>query len=383
MSSTGSRIVKIILPILVIGISIAAGKILFATAPEAERKSPKPSIPMVEVSTIKYIDYPLTLQSRGNITPQTQGELVAEVNGRILKTSPNFKPGGTFDHDEVLIELDPVDYRHAITIAEAELAQANLALEKTRAEAKQAEENWKKLALSQPPTALTLHRPQLQQAEANHAAAQAKLEQSRRDLQRTTIRAPYAGRILEKRVEVGQYITRGAALATLYATDVAEVRLPITDRQSRFLPMPESGVHAEVSLSSPTGASGDRWQGQLVRSEAAIDSRTQQLYVVAQIKNPYHTQADGTAALRIGQFVRARIEGTTLRNVAQVPRVAVHKGNEVLVVDENNKIRRHTLQVVWQQADQLIVSGGLQPGDRIITTALPYAPEGMQVKIAE
>lgn len=372
---------RILLPIAVVAGSVAVGKMLMDTAPEASRKPAKPATPLVEVVTASPVNYPITLQSRGNIAPQTQGELVAEVAGRITTLSPNFKPGGHFEVGEVLVTLDPSDYRHAITIAEAELAQANLTLEKSAAEAAQAEANWKQMALSSKPTALTLHRPQLAQAKAAQAAAHAKLEQARRDLKRTQLIAPYSGRLLEKRVDLGQFVTRGTPLATLYATDIAEVRLPITDRQSRFLTLPESGTHAAVQLQ--TTQSDTLWEGQLVRSEAAIDSRTQQLYVVAQIKNPYTIQNSGAEALRIGQFVTAKIEGKRLEQVFLVPRVAIRNGDEVLIVDQDNHIRHRTLTTVWQQTDRLIVSAGLLPGDRIVTTALPYAPDGMRVKVSQ
>lgn len=373
---------KILFPLLVLGASIAIGKMLIATAPEAKRKPPKPAVPLVEVAKMEAIDYTIALQSRGNIAPQTQGELVAEVAGRITHISPNFKAGGSFQLDEPLVTLDPTDHQHTVTIARAELAQANLTLEKSRAEATQAEANWQQMALQTQPTALTLHRPQLAQAEAARAAANAKLEQAKRDLQRTTITAPYAGRVLEQRVDLGQFITRGTPLATLYATDIAEVRLPITDRQSRFLTLPESGTSAEVHLRSPTGDRNNRWQGKLVRSEAAIDQRTQQLYVVAQIQNPYSIQPDGSAPLRIGQFITAEIEGQTLEQVFLVPRVAVRNGDQVLIIDQENRIRHRTLTTIWQQTDHLIASGGLQNGDRVVITSLPYAPDGMQVKIA-
>ncbi len=377
-----NRLIRILLPIIVLGSSFAASKVLLTTAPKAERKPPKPVMPLVEVVEVHPINYPIRLRSRGTIAPQTQGELVAEIAGRITATSSHFKPGGSFESGEVLVTLDADDYRHAITIARADLAQAELTLEKTRAEAAQAEANWKQMALTTTPTALTLHRPQLAQAEATLAAAKARLAQAKRDLKRTKIIAPYRGRLLEKRADLGQFITRGTPLATLYATDLAEVRLPITDRQSRFLPLPESGHHPKVTLRTATGSGEQQWNGTIVRSEATIDPRTHQLYVVAQIKDPYTPTLNGEA-LKIGQFVTAEIEGQTLQQVYRVPRVAVRNGNQILVVDQQSKIAHRTLEIIWQQTDQLIASAGLEPGDQVVTTALPYAPSGMQVKVSE
>ncbi len=328
---------------------------------------------------MKPADYPVQLESRGNIAPHTQGELVAEIAGRITSISPNFKPGGWFESGEALITLDPTDYQYAVTIAMADLAQAELTLEKTKAEAEQAEANWRQMGLATKPTALTLHRPQLAQAEAALAAAKARLAQTRQDLDRTRIIAPYRGRLLEKRVDLGQFVTRGTPLATLYATDLAEVRLPITDRQARFLPLPETGNHPKVTLTTSTGGRIQSWQGIIVRSEATVDPRTQQLYVVAQINNPYTPREDGSV-LKIGQFVTASIEGETLQQVYRIPRVAIRNGNEVLTIDQQERIQHRTIEPLWQQGDHLIVSSGLHPGERVVTTALPYAPDGMKVK---
>ena len=373
-----NRFFRITLPIVVLGGSIIVAKTLFSTAPKADRAPPNPALPVVEVIHAQPVDYPITLHSRGNITPQTQGNLVSEIAGKIIQLSPNFRPGGTFEAGETLIDLDPTDYQHAITIAKADLAQAELTLEKSRAEAEQAAANWKQMGISTPPTALTLHRPQLAQAEASLAAAKARLAQAEHDLARTQIVAPYRGRLLEKQVDLGQFVTRGTPLATLYATDVAEVRLPITDRQSRFLPLPESGASPRVTLTTPSGTHS--WQGTIVRSEATVDPRTHQLYVVAEIEDPYRTLTGG-GTLKIGQFVTARIEGETLKQVYQIPRNAIRDGDQLLIADSDQRIQRRTVKIIWQQTDHLIASSGLHSGDRIITTALPYAPEGMKIKL--
>lgn len=376
-----NRLLKITLPILVLAGSVATSHYLIQSAPEAERKPSKPAQPLVEVFEVTAEDYPVTIHSRGTIAPQTQGSLVAEVAGRIVSTSPHFQPGEFFQAGETLVTLEPTDYRYTVTIAEAERSQAQLALQKTEAEAIQAKKNWEQMALSGRPTELTLYQPQMAEAEAKLAAAEARLAQAQRDLERTRIIAPYAGRVLEQQVDLGQFITRGTPLATLYAVDLAEVRLPITDRQSQFLTLPEQGHQAGVELTTRSKHRPQRWRGQIVRSEATIDPRTHQLYLVAQIENPYSPRTKGALPLRIGEFVRAEIEGITLKGVFMIPRIAVRDGNQVLVVDSDNRIERRTLAVTWQQDDQLIISSGLQSGERIVVTSLPYAPDGMQVSV--
>ena len=375
-----NRLMKIILPLMVITLSFAASRYLIQTAPETERKPAKAEKPIVNAVKLITEDYPVTLHSRGTITPATQTALVAEIKGRITTTSPNFRPGSFFQAGEMLLTLDPTDYQYAVTIAQAERSQTVLALEKTRAEATQAKQNWEQLSLSGVPTKLTLYQPQLAEAQAKLAAAEARLAQAERNLERTQIIAPYAGRVLEQQVDLGQFVTVGTPLATLYATDLAEVRLPVTDRQARFMTLPETGYHPQVRLT--TSSSDTAWEGTLIRSEATLDPRTQQLYLVAQIPNPYQSHKQ-RPALKVGQFVRAEIEGITLKNTFRIPRVAVRSGNEVLVVDAEHRLQRREIKVLWQETDQLVISSGVSHGEQVITTSLPYAPNGMQVTVKD
>ncbi len=386
------KLLRILFPVAILGASIYLGLHLIKTAPEAERRAVAQSTPLVETVTLSAVEYPMVIQSRGNITPHTQGDLVAEISGRITAVSPNFRPGGFFSAGEVLVTIDSTDYLHAATIARSDLAQARLTLQEESAKASQAEQDWKRMGLVGAPTDLTLHRPQLKKAEASLAAAEARLAQAERDLERTEIVAPYAGRVLEKGADIGQFVTRGATLAALYATDFAEVRLPITDRQATFLRLPDplggdSATPAtegpSVNLIASIGTSEYRWSGEVVRSEASIDPRTRQMHVVAQVESPFGRQQDGTPPLRIGQFVKAEIRGKTLHNVFLVPREAVLNGDEILIAGEEQRVQRRSIKTLWQQAEYLIVTSGIRSGEQVIVTPLPYAPEGMKIKIRE
>ncbi len=386
------KLLRILFPVAIIGASIYLGLHLIKTAPEAGRRPAEQSTPLVETVTLSAVEYPMVIQSRGNITPHTQGELVAEISGRITAVSSNFRPGGFFEVGEVLVTIDATDYLHAATIARSDLAQARLTLQEESAKASQAAQDWKRMGLTGAPTDLTLHRPQLKKAEAALAAAEARLAQAERDLERTKIVAPYAGRVLEKGADIGQFVTRGTTLAALYATDFAEVRLPITNRQASFLQLPDpldsdpatpAAAGPTVDLIAAIGSSEYRWGGRVVRSEAAIDPRTRQMHVVAQVENPFGHQQVGVPPLRIGQFVKAEIHGRTLHNVFLVPREAVLNGDEILIAGADQRIQRRTIKTLWQQAEHLIVSSGIDSGEQVITTPLPFAPEGMRIKIRE
>jgi RND family efflux transporter MFP subunit len=380
------RFKKILLPLIVLGIGIAAGMALIATGPEVKRRPPQQSLPVVETLTVTPEAYQVMVHSQGTVSPRTQSTLIPEVAGRIVSISPNFRNGGAFTVGETLFSIASADYENAIIIARADLARARLALEQEKALAQHAVEDWQSLGHKETPSDLTLHKPQVASAEAEVAAAEARLQQAEMNLARTKVRAPYAGRVLEKKVDVGQYVAPGIVAATIYAADRAEVRLPLTDNQLAFVELPETGGdrHTAVTLYAHVGSKTFQWQGRLVRTDGAIDTASRQLFVVAQIDSPFQykeTREQHTPPLKIGQFVEAEILGEQLNNVFVLPRVAVETDDKVLVVTADKHIERRAVQVAVRRGEQVIVSAGLTAGERISITPMPFAHEGTTVDI--
>jgi RND family efflux transporter MFP subunit len=383
-----NRVLKIGLPVVVLGASVAIAGLLMLTGPEAERRQPPPTQPTVEVLSVVPTDYQVSVRSRGTVSPRTQSTLVPEVSGRVVEVAPSFRNGGFFEEGDVLLRIDARDYENAVTVARSELAQARLRLREEQAQSEQAQRDWERLGGGDEPTDLVLRKPQLASARAAVAAAEARLRQAEIDLERTRIRAPYAGRVLEKQADVGQFVTPGTPLATVYAVDYVEIRLPVTDEQQAFLDLPEAyrdqrantGEGPAVTLSARIGRETIEWQGRIIRSEGAIDTQSRQLFVVAQVDDPYGRK-DGRPPLKVGQFVEAVIEGERLDNVYVLPRGAVEGEDEVFVVDAENRLQRRSLDVIWRDTDYVIAAGGLEPGERLSLTPLPFAADGVLVKI--
>ena len=376
------RLKKILLPVIIVAIGIAVGMALIATGPEVKRRPPQQSLPVVETLTVTPERYQVMVRSQGTVSPRTQSTLIPEVAGRIVSISPNFRNGGAFKAGETLFSIASADYENAIIIARADLARARLALAQEEALAQHALEDWEKLGRKEKPSDLTLHKPQVASAKAEVAAAEARLQQAEMNLARTQIRAPYAGRVLEQKVDVGQYVSPGTVAATIYAADSAEVRLPLTDNQLAFVELPETGSdrHTPVTLSAHVGSKTFQWQGRLVRTDGAIDTASRQLFVVAQIDTPFE-QTQQTPPLKIGQFVEADIHGEQLQNVFVLPRAAVETDDKVLVVTADKRIERRAVQVALRKDEQVVVSGGLTAGERISVTPMPFAHEGTAVDV--
>ena len=382
------RILETALSVLVLGISVTVAVALIATGPDAKRRKPEPARPAVEVWVAAPVSYEVEVRTRGTVSPRTQSTLIPEVQGRVVEIATGFRNGGFFEQGDVLLTIDPRDYEIALTVARSELAQARLRLREEEAQSEQARQDWDKLGGGAKPTELVLRKPQLASARAAVAAAQARLRRAEIDLERTRIRAPYLGRVLEKNVDIGQYVTPGTVLARIYAVDYVEIRLPLTDDQQALLELPEvyrgEGLRQEegprVLLSARIGREQYEWEGRIVRTEGAIDTRSRQLFVVAQVDDPYGRH-DDRPPLKVGQFVEARIQGRRLDDVFVLPRGAVRGENEIFVVDTENRLRRRRVDIAWRDADNVVVARGLSPQERVSLTPLPFAADGVLVRI--
>lgn len=378
--------IRIGLPVLVLAASLATGAILIKTAPKAERRPPEPSLPVVQVIEASPQSYPVVLETQGTVSPRTQSSVVAEVSGRVVEVADELRSGGFFEPGEILLWIDSRDYDNAVTIAGSELAQSRLALQEEMARAEQAKQDWERLELEGEPDQLALRGPQLASASAQVAAAEARLTQAETNLQRTRIEAPYAGRVLEKNVDIGQYVNAGTVLATIYAVDYVEIRLPLSNHQLRHVDLPESYRGAEtapepvpVAINAEVGGRSHTWRGRIVRAEGDIDTDTRQWFVVAQVDDPY-ARRDGRPPLKVGQFVTAGIEGRRLEDVYLLPRAALKPGNEVVTVTPERTIHRRAVEVVWETRGEVIVRG-LDPGDEVVVSSSTFAVEGTRVHV--
>ena len=381
-----NKLLKWILPLLVLALAVAGGRYIVSQRPEAPQFTP-PQVPVsIDAIRVAPQDYPVVVHSEGTVEPRTESTLIPQVSGQIVAISPTFREGGFFEAGDVLVTLDPRDYELAIASAEAQVAQAESALEQELAQAKVVEGDWRMLGKEAPE--LGLRKPQIAAARATLLSAESQLERARFDLERTRIRAPYDGQVLEKNVDVGQFVSTGTLLARVYATDYVEIRLPLTDRQLEFVDLPErfrgetaqrGTAGPEVVVKASIGRQLWLWSGRVVRAEGAIDTSTRQLFVVAQVDDPYERVADGQPPLRIGQFVEVEIQGRTLQDAFVLPRGAVRDSGDVLIVDADSRLERRPVAVAWTDGEYAIVTQGLEAGDVINVTPLAVAASGTLV----
>jgi len=384
------KIIRALLPIIILAVCGWYGWWLITNKPVMPTMETKPVYVTVEGMTLKKTVFPVRVASQGAVQPRTRSTLLPEVAGMIVEMSQSFRPGGFFEKGEVLIKLDPVDYETAVTVAEAAVALAKVTVVEEQARADQAIENWKALGRQGTPGELVARTPQVARAKADLAAAEARVVKAKRDLERTIVRAPYDGQVLQQAVDVGQYVSPGTTLGMVFATDYVEVRLPLPERESRFIQLPERYRDASevmpaavVKLTTTNAGKQVMWEGRLVRVESALDENTRQSMAVAQIDSPFTKRDDGAPPLKIGQFVEAEILGSPLEGVFIIPRAAVRAGNEIILITSQQTLRRMTVAPLFGNDKHIVVEAdsaiGPREGDVLCLTPIPFPADGARV----
>lgn len=373
---------KIFLPLLVIALGLLATLVLVSSKPDVETEAAEITPPSVRTLTARPATVPVTIRSQGEVRPRTEAVLVAEVGGRIQRVTQDFESGAFVRRGQPLVWIDPRDYEAALAAQKASLAQAEVLLERERAEADIARKEWDALGRDTTPNQLVLRQPQLQEAAARVEAAEAAVQRAELDLERTVIRAPFTGRIRSTAVDLGGFAARGTPVATVYSVRDAEIRLPVQNGELAFLDDVEglsAGDGAAVTLSTRFAGQEHSWTGRIVRSEGEIDARTRMIHLVAQVADPYGLDAPVGAPLAVGLFVDAAIEGNPIEGAYQLPRSSLRRDDTIMVV-EGDRLRAREVEILRATAEHIVVRGGLEPGDQVVVSKLGVATEGMRVQ---
>jgi RND family efflux transporter MFP subunit len=380
---------KIIIPIVILVAGAIITVIMVKSRAPVQTRPPVEYAPVVRVVPVEMESHQLIVTTHGTVSPRTESALVGEVSGRVVSIAPNFASGGFFEKGEIMVTIDPVDYELAVITARSQVAQAKVRAETEEAQARVAREEWRALG-DGGDSPLATRELQLQEAKAALDAAAAALKKAERDLERTRVRAPFVCRVRAKLADVGRFITPGVPVAQVYAIDYAEVRLPIPDAELAHLDLPsdyrgtdQSGAGPEVRLHATYAGERATWRGRVVRLEGEIDPVTRMVHVVAQVDDPYRRSTSGQPPLSVGLFVEAEIMGLQIDDAVVLPRSALRGDGTVLVVDDENRLRFRSVDVVRTEGTTAVVSDGLREGERICVSTLEAVTDGMKVRVAD
>jgi RND family efflux transporter MFP subunit len=282
----------------------------------------------------------------------------------------------------VLLSIEDTDYLAAVDERQARVAAAKVDFEQALADADVAR---KQLAGQKDPSPLALKIPQVSQAQAALKAAETALSLAQTNLERTRLSLPFAGRVQRQSADLGQYVGPGKVLGTVFGTDVAEVRLALTDSQLTSLGIPigfsgEGESALPVTLSAVVGGNSHYWRGQLTRLDAAIDPGTRSIYGTVRVEDPYGSGAEGGMPLAVGLYVDAEIEGRPIIDAVQIMAEGLRAGGEVFVLDGEGLLDVRKVEVVYRNRSTVFLSSGVEAGDLIIVSAIRNPVRGMRLQ---
>ena len=347
--------------------------------PDPVEESPAPDV-IVESLTPK--DFQVKIISSGTTTPLTQRILNAEVGGEVIYRSKKFSEGSSVIEGEILAKIDDTDLQLQYKNALLQLANAEVQYSLQLAEAEVAKEAWEKMG-DGIASDLMLKKPQLKQAEALLEVAKAQVSSAEKKLNKTEIVAPYAGRIQNVNIDLGTTIIPGQPVGAMYTSSEIEITLAIKDNDLQFLSIPmdgrklDSSEQALVEIESFYKGKIQSWQGKLERVDGVIDPITRMINLIAVFENDFIETNQSN--LPIGLFVEAKIDGIKLNDVFQIPVTAISENNVVYIVDSNNELELRELSILKKYSDFVIVKEGIRAGERIVTSKLSTASNGIKV----
>lgn len=348
--------------------------------------------PFVRVQTATLSNEQLDVTARGSVEALRTVDLAAEVGGRIIKTHPALRAGGTFTPNDVLIEIDATDYELQITQQIAAVARAELRLMQEQAEASAAVRAWEQIEGNAPTDPLARREPQIRDAKLALAAAKAQQKRAETDLLRTRVQVPFSGRVRSVHADIGQTVQRGQRMAVVLDTSGLEVRLPIPLRETAFVDLPlgdRTDDGPKVELTADFAGMPCTWHGSIVRVAGEIDRQTRQLTAIARV-----TRTPDSKPLLVGMFVEARISGREVQDVFRVPSSALHSGDHIWIVEAvapkadeaketTYRLRDRVVTVLRTERAHAILKAGLQAGERVCLSSLQAPIDGMKVRIRE
>ena len=365
--------------IIVFGFLIFAG--FMATRSDVKRSRANLPPPLVNVIAADVGPRAVLVTGEGTVRPLREINLIPQVSGKIIYIPPAMADGGRFKKGETLLRIDPQDYELAVKSAEARVKDLESKLLLAIQEAEMAIEEWKlsgeaKAGKNPPP--LVAKEPQLEAARAGLAAGKADLEKAELNLERTTLRAPFDGRIARKSVDIGQFVAVGQQLGSMFSIEAAEIAVPLPQEDLEWLYVPgftsEGLGESKVTVYAKVAGRDRSWEGRIMRSEGVLDERTRMVNVTVRVERPYDT----VPPLAMGLFATVEIEGVAVPDALWLPRSGVHEGNVVWIVDGESRIRFKPVDVVRFDGDRVLVTG-IEDGELIAVSPVKIVTDGIKV----
>lgn len=375
----------ILISLLILVVAAVITILIFQTEPTAQKTgATKQSAMLVETTTVQRGDFKPIIEVTGTVQAARELMLSPQVNGVIVQRGQAFVPGGFAQKGELLLQINPADYRNTLALRQSALdqARADLNMEEGRQEVAEQEYDLVNESLPDMNKDLVLREPQLNTVKAQVQAAEASVKQARLNLQRTSICAPFDAHILSRNANLGSQVAPGDNLGRLVGVDEYWVVVTVPLSSLRWLRFPDSTSEQGSMVrirDRKAWAEGVYRKGQLFRKIGALENQTRLARLLVSVKDPLAYGNDTLPTLMINSFVAAELEGEKIQNVVRLNRDYLRE-NETAWVMENGKLQIRELAVVFKDSKYAYVRSGLQEGDEVVTTNIATVSEGVSLR---
>jgi len=376
----------------VTAIFIAGGVVygLYAWKPEATKRRPSPLVPIVEAVKIMPGSEDIYIEASGTAIPAREAVIYTEVEGKITEINSDLVPGGLVADGDLLVRIDPADYELRVGEQKAAMEGARSRLDLEKGQQLIAREEWRifenEHAAGGGDNSLALREPHLRSAEAEVDAARSRLASAALALEKTVIRAPFNGVIIEESAEVGQFVGRQAKIATLAGTDHFWVQASILPAHIDRIFFPgkgQKGSSVKVILETSGGGQTIR-KGRVEKLLGDLDPQGRMARILVKIDDPLNIAGgNGKGKVLLGSFVRLDIEAGKIHNVYTIPREAVIDGDRLLVLKGDGTLDIRKARVKWRRDKDLLLEAEINEGERLIVSRLRNPLPGMNLRTAD
>lgn len=385
------KIIKLLPAIALIVMSIGLSGYWLTHQPRAEKTAPIKLAPLVEVMRPEVADHPVTVSAMGTVIPAQSVNLTPRISGMVQKISPNFVEGGLLKKGEVLVELDPTDFKLAIVQSENELAKAqyNLKLEQGQQVIVRREYELLGSELNQQEQELVLRKPHLNAAKAAVAAAEANLKQAHLNLERTRPVAPFNSIIVSRNANIGAWMSAfstGTPLAKLVGVDNFWVNVSVSVDKLNWINIPginsKEGSSAKIYYEAAWGKNVYRL-GTVKKLQAELEPEGRMAKLIIEVIDPLcqKTENKHLPPLMLGTFVRVEISGPTLKNVVKLPETILHDNRQLWLMDDHQALAIQAVSPIWtEQGFVYLESSQIPERSRIVTSELSAPAPGQAVR---
>lgn len=389
---SNKKIVLICLAIIVGGILVTT--LIFSTEPEAKTEGATVETAMlVDVMPVEQGTFEPIIVATGTVQPVEDVTLSPLVSGQVIRRDAAFTPGGFVKKNQVLLQIDPSDYRNTLELRKSELMQSQTTLDTEMGRQQIAEQDLQLIAddslfggnpLSDEERQLVLRKPQLSAVQATIGGAKASVDQARLNLSRTTIRAPFDAHILSQNVTKGSQVAPGDNLGRIVGTEFYWVTATVPVSKLRWLSFPKNDSErgSPVRIKNSTAWSSDAYrEGYLDKQIGALDNQTRLAQVLVRVADPLANETDAkeTPSLMIGTFVEVLIQANPIEQVVRLSRDYI-RSNETIWVMKDDKLEIRKVNIVLTDDEYAYIKEGLEDGEKVVITDLSTVSNGIGLR---